>query len=274
MVIVLTIPVVSLAQPPSTITGECDCDSLAGQTTCTYMVLSGRPALSHLIFPIPANCVNRFVVSSGFFSFESPRTYSDQFCGEIFGMKADQGMAEGQMETFVITYDGVCNTGVDVVFTALKGGPNCELISVPAVIDCPFVPCVKWSLDGAEFDFRVKKPGTYAGRLATMTVESNSPVNVSFESFDNLVALAPGTGTVAAWYATTPAEQTHPPPEFLAPASFNQQVMIIPGDEVEHRFSLWSKVVIEAGTSACDYSDDATIQLVLENHVTWIDGPD
>jgi len=185
------------------------------------------------------------------------------------------------MTTFTITYEDVCDDGAigmvvaGMLFAALKGGPNCELILVPGVVDCPFVPCVEWSLDATEFDFYIRKPGSFASRLATMTVEANTQVNITFESFGDLIPVqASESDPIAAFYATAPAEQTNPPELFLAPVAFNQQVLIIPGDDEPHQFSLWSKIITERATTACEYHDAATITLTLENHEPWIDDGD
>lgn len=278
LIFCFTIPVVATAQDvQSGIGGDCECDEESQTTTCTYTVISGRPALSHLLFPIPENCVGRFTVTSPFYTFSAPQTFNDQFCGEVFGIKADQELPEGQMTTFTITYEDVCDDGTigmvfATVFAALKGGPNCELIPVQGVVDCPLVPCVDWSLDASEFDFYIRKPGIFASRLATMTVEANTQVNITFESFGDLVPVqASESDPIAAFYATAPAEQPNPPALFLVPADFNQQVLIIPGDDEPHQFSLWSKIVNEIATTACEYHDAATITLTLENHEPWID---
>ena len=272
--VALVLPAMAWAQPPSTITGSCLCDTATRQTTCTYTVFSGQPALSHLIFPIPVNCIGRYTVSSPFFAFASPQLYDDRFCGEIFGIKADQELAEGQFTTFAVAYTGVCSLGVDFVMAALKGGAKCELFPVPGVVDCPFVPCVKWAFDGTSADFRIKKPGTYAGRIATMRVFSNVESNISFESFGDLVsATDPSNGVIAAFYAASPASQVNPPAEFLSPADFNNTTLAVPADE-EYECSLWSKIVVGTVASACEYHDNATVRLVLVNHTVWLDdGP-
>ena len=87
---VIVVPSTGSAQLKSLISGECDCDSLTGQLVCEYTVYSGIPALSHIIFPLAENCVEVFSVTSPFFTFGSPQLHKDNFCGEIFGIKADQ----------------------------------------------------------------------------------------------------------------------------------------------------------------------------------------
>ncbi|HUU46529.1 MAG TPA: hypothetical protein VM118_12430 [Acidobacteriota bacterium] len=253
----------------SSIIGECDCDSLTNTTKCTYKVFSGRPALSHLIYPLAANCVERYTVSSPFFTFAAPTLYKDRFCGDVFGIKADQELPEGDVTTFTVIYEGGCAHNIGMVDAALKGGAFCELIPVPGVLECDTLPCVEWSIDGSAFDYYVKKPGAYSGRMSTMTVKANMPVTVNFESFGDLIGV--GMTWIEAFYATAPADQTVPSMPFLPPAEFNQQVLNIPGDNEYHAFSLWSKIMVRTDATACEYHDEAIIQLVLENQKTWID---
>jgi hypothetical protein len=222
--------------------------------------------------PIAENCVEVFSVTSPFFTFESPQLYKDNFCGEIFGIKADQELGEGQMTTITIFYDGCFELGIDVIYAALKGGPNCEIFPVEGVVDCDLPSCIKWSLDAGVMGFQVRKPGAYTSCIATMTLESNCRVNVSFESFSDLISVRSSrSGPISAFYATTPPDQTDPPAEFLPPADFNQHTLVVPMDAGEYRFSIWGKIVIGDEVTACEYEDDATISLELENHNTYID---
>ena len=253
---------------PSTIRGDCDCDTASGTTTCTYTVLSGRPALSHLVFPIVPDCVEDFTISSEFFDFKGPDAFYNPHCGEIFGIKNEHGMADGQVETFTITYDAIYPTGI--VYAILKSGPYCEAIPVPGVIDCPFVPCVKWAVDGTRFDFFVRKPGDYTALMAKMAVTANIPVTVSFASFEDLTGMQNSPpGMIPTFYAITGVEQAIPPGQFLPPAVFNQLILTVPGDEQTFEFALWTKILVGTQITACEYNDAAIITLVLENNTTW-----
>jgi len=260
------------AQEKSLINGDCVYDPATNQTTCTYQVFSGIPALSHLIFPIPENCVGRFTVSSSFFQFGTAQIYNDPFCGSIYGIKADQEVPEGHSEMFTVTYDAAKSFDIGLVYAALKGGPGCQWFSVPAVMDCSFQPDCHFSLDYTVHDFSVKKPGVYAGTVATMVAVSNLPINITFESFGDLNPVqSMGTGQIPAFYATAPAELTEPPEQFLTPADFNQQVVIIPGDEQEHRFSIWLKLMVSKQISACEYENNAVIRVEIENLEDYIE---
>lgn len=276
-VVLLAISLVTIGVPrlavggpaiTSSIIGECDCDSLTNTTKCTYTVFSGRPALSHLVFPIAANCVTRYTVTSPFFTFGIPTLHKDRFCGNVFGIKANEELPEGSATTFTITYEGGCVHRIGMVDAALKGGAFCELIPVTGILECDTMPCVEWSINGSAVDYFVKKPGAYASRMSVMTVKSNMPATIGFDSFGDLVGA--GMTWLEAFYATAPADQSTPPP-FLPPDDFNQQLLAIPGDNATHAFSLWSKIMVTRAATACEYHDEATITLVIENQQTWID---
>jgi len=272
-VICFASPQIVGAEVPSLITGECVYDSSLAQTICNYTVFSGRPALSYFIFPICANCADQFTVSSPFFTFQEPQTYNDQFCGEIFGIKADQELAEEKVTTFSIVYNGLCSTGVSIVYAALKWEANCVFFPVPGVIDCPPVPSVRWSLQAREFEFQIKKPGAYAACLTTMTIESNMQVNVKFESFGDLIATeCASAGSILMHYATAPVGEQRPPSDFLTPEEFNKHALVVPQDATAFKFSLWARIVVTNETSACEYHNNPVIQLILENSTPLEDG--
>lgn len=257
---------------PSRIVGVCDFDSVTQQTICRYTVYSGSPGLSHLLFPIPLNCARRFTITSPLFTFSGPQTFSSKWCGTIYGLKAEQDLKDRQVTTFTIAYEGISPLGIGIVYAGLKGGTSCEQFPVPGVADCQTLPCVQWSLDATEFDFRIRKPEVLAGRLATMTVQGNTSATVTFSLFDNLNPInGSGSAAIPAFYVITPPEQTVPPLQFLPPALFNQQVLTIPGDEVPHRFSIWSKIESDVSTKACDYRNDAIITLTVGNLQVLLD---
>lgn len=274
VLVCLVAPALADAQE-SYITGSCYCDYETGQTICTYEVFSGTPALSHMIYPMVPVCDDQYTVTSDFFSFEAVQTYYSLWCGEIYGMKADQELGEGLMATFTITYDGLFPLGMGTVYAVLKGGTVCDSFPVQGVIDCTFQPDCEFSLDFTIYDFMIRKPGVFSGCLATMTAVSNLPINITFESFGDLNPVqarqASGSTPIPAFYATAPAELRDPPVQFFAPVDFNQQVVIIPADEVEHRFSIWSKLMVGKEISACEYMDDAIIRVVIENLEDYID---
>ncbi|MBI5868347.1 MAG: hypothetical protein HZB43_08690 [candidate division Zixibacteria bacterium] len=257
---------------PCRIVGGCDYDSVTQQTICKYTVYSGNPALSNLTFPIPNRCASLITVSSPLFKFSGPETYNSKWCGPIYGLKTEQGMKERQVTTFTIVYDGISPLGIGIVSANLKGGTNCEKFPVQGVVDCQDLPCVQWSLDATEFDFRIRKPEVLAGRLATMTVQGNTSSKITFSLFDNLAPLdGSGSPAIPASYAITPSDQPAPPVQFLSPALFNLQLLSVPGDETPHRFSIWSKIAPDRTIKACDYRNAAIITLTLENLSVMLD---
>jgi hypothetical protein len=260
------------AAQDSFIVGDCFCDSAANKTICEYTVFSGYPALSHLIFPIPVNCVEQFTVSSPYFTFDPAQTFVDPINGDVYGIRTIEEPPEGQTERIIITYDGICTLGTDFVRAATKTDPTWNLFPVPAVIDCPPIPFIEVSLESTEFLFQIKRPGVYAARLFTMSVRSNMAVTVRFRSFDDLAPVeGTGGGSIPTSYAAAPVTQDEPPDEFMNPGDFNAYSMHVRQDVVHSGFSLWARLVVTNATSAYEYGDNAIIQLVLENSIPSVD---
>jgi hypothetical protein len=267
------VPISVFSQNSSTIIGSCNQDEEANKTTCVYKVLSGKPALSFFIFPVPENCQDNIAIKSERLTFESPALHSDHICGEIYGIKSEQEMVEGQIEEFMVVYDGIYEIETAMIYTSPRGSSSCTLFPVPAVTKCPFVPSVDWSIDATVNEFLFRKPVTTSAKLATMKISSNIPVSISFNSFDDLKALEnENPETISTGYAITPIEQTVPPSKFFNARDFNNQGLTLEGNRQEHGFSIWSKLNVETKTRADDYHNTATVTLTVENTDVYNDG--
>jgi hypothetical protein len=62
-----------------------------------------------------------------------------------------------------------------------------------------------------------------------------------------------------------------PPDEFLTPADFNSQIIVTPGGEVDHGLSIWTRLLSEQGTKACEYEKTAIITMTLQNSTPYND---
>lgn len=249
------------------ITGECVYDEATDKTICTYVVAAFTPSLSHLIIPFAENCAEEYEVRSYFYRFEDPLAWDEPFCDEIYGIMCDRVMETQQVEEFCITYLGDQMHNLGMVNAALKTTNGCQLHLVPGIIDCAPEPCIDISLNGTGASFFIKKPGHYASRAITMSVSTNVPVTIAFESFDHLVSeTRPDVDPVPASYATASLGDVLPA-EFLPPAAFNEHTIFVPAENESGlcEFALWASVATTRETPSCEYSDVAVIKVILEN---------
>jgi hypothetical protein len=248
------------------ITGECVYDEATDKTTCTYVV-AGTPSLSHIIIPFAENCAEEYEVRSYFYRFEDPLAWDEPFCAEIYGIMCDRLMQTHQVEMFYITYLGDQMHNVDMVNAALKTDNECEMHLVPGIVDCAPEPCIDISLNGTGASFFVKKPGHYGARAITMSVTTNVPVTIAFQSFDHLISeTRPEVDPILASYATAAVADVLPA-EFLPPGVFNEHTIYVPAENESGQcdFALWTSVATTRETPGCEYHDEAVIQVILEN---------
>jgi hypothetical protein len=258
----------------SFVSGSCSTDTALNETRCTYSVFSGYPPLSYIILPLSTTCIDQYIISSSFFTFDTAQLHIDPTNGEVFGVKSQQEPPPGQMATIQITFSGLFSTGAEFVHAAVKTDPVWRLYPVPTVIECPFQPRCEWSIDATNFDYLIREPGTYVARMGQMALKANTPVTVQFASFaDN------GTGgssptAPAITYAFTAGGETSPPAQFDSYDNQNALIISIPDNEQRVTVNIWSRISVKPSIPAGEYQNLATITLVLENGFEWAEGDD
>ena len=142
---------------------------------------------------------------------------------------------------------------------------------VPVKVHASVAQWVEFSLSGTRWDWRVRKPGTYATDCITASLKSNGDLELDFAGFGNLVGAG---GVIPIWYAY---DSTLPAPvdaRWVPAVDLDAMDALIPDCvELHEGFSwkLWNKIEVADCDSACEYTDDAQITLVLKNQKDWID---
>ena len=136
---------------------------------------------------------------------------------------------------------------------------------------------VDWSISATRYDWRVRKPGTYAANSLTAILKSNSDVEVDFEGFDNLKYQGSDTflgvdQTIETWYAY--GEGGPGGVKWIPAVALNGTGALVKDSCALHTgysWKLWNKIKVTDCNSACEYNNDAKITLVLMNQKCWID---
>jgi len=145
----------------------------------------------------------------------------------------------------------------------------------PVKVHASVAQWIEFSLSGSRYDWQVRKPGTYAANSLTATLKSNGPVTVDFDGFANLQYLGAGgvKQDIDTWYAygegAGPGDMN-----WIPAASVNGLDALVRDSAGLHNgysWKLWNKIMVENCNSACEYEDNATITLVLDNQKPWID---
>jgi hypothetical protein len=146
---------------------------------------------------------------------------------------------------------------------------------------------IEWTLNHQGWEWKVKKPGCYAGNSITFQIATNGDVKIDYQEFNDLQALVPGNHKtyIDTWYSwgesVTDAE-THG--WVRAPLLNDDDDILIEQDwygtlidpfvdNIHYglAFKLWSKICVDRCNTACEYHDDAYIQLELLQQKPWLD---
>lgn len=136
---------------------------------------------------------------------------------------------------------------------------------------------IDWSIGGTRWDWRIRKPGTYAADCINFTIKSNNDVAVNFDGFADLEYLEQGAGvkqTIDTYYSYGGSIEAAQSNGWIRAADLNNADFIFPDGSALHsglNYKLWNKIVVENCNSSCEYEDTATITLTVRNMKHWID---
>jgi len=134
---------------------------------------------------------------------------------------------------------------------------------------------ISWSISGTRWDWKVRKPGTYAADCITGFIQSNQDVFIDYEGFADLQTLGTSINpTIPICYGFGPSlAQAEINGWVPAAALNNDDDMLLDSQDLHDGISwkLWNKIEVVNCNSACEYEDAATITLTLQVIKTWID---
>ena len=126
-------------------------------------------------------------------------------------------------------------------------------------------------LSATEWDWRIRKCGTFACQVLNSRVRSAFDILVDFEGFANLLD-ANSNIQINTWYAIS---QTVPPPPksgaWISAKAFNLSDFIIPAPINGVSWNLWCMIEVTQGIKASEYLNNPTITFVTQGVEEWIE---
>ncbi|MBC7083490.1 MAG: hypothetical protein H5T95_08370 [Firmicutes bacterium] len=136
---------------------------------------------------------------------------------------------------------------------------------------------IEWSIGGTRWDWRIRKPGTYAADCINFSLKSNNDVAINYDGFADLAYLEQGEGvkqTIDTYYSYGATLAEAEANGWVRASDLNNDDDLIEDSAALHaglNTKLWNKIVVENCNSSCEYEDTATITLTLQNMKHWID---
>lgn len=161
--------------------------------------------------------------------------------------------------------------------TQQGGFCNKETWTIDVATHASIAQWIKWELDAQGWNIKVRKPGIYVAGPIFGKIKSNADVLATASGFDDLKSTAPNSNEkIETWYGFSLTENTPIDQIQWVKATQVPSSVIIP--YCEHTGYLWIKINVREDVSdgyiktrACEYQDDATINLTVKMLKPWID---
>jgi len=156
-----------------------------------------------------------------------------------------------------------------------QGACNKKYWCLDITVHASIAQWIEWSIGGTRWDWRVRKPGTYAADCIEACVSSNNDVLVDYEGFGDLLATGPSvTSTIPVWYSFGETISEAEANGWIRADTLNSHDDLLEDSEGLHEgicWKLWNKIEVVPSNSSCEYEDLAQICLTLQNIKIWID---
>jgi len=142
---------------------------------------------------------------------------------------------------------------------------------------------IEFSSTGTRWDWEVRKPGRYVANCISFTIKTNGDVFVGYKDFANpqYVGTHPHPDPdydldIDAWYYVSGDANplAHDSTLWVAAADMAGHGDPIYETNALHYgtvYKLWNMIDVTQCNPACEYQDDATVDLILQNIKDWID---
>jgi hypothetical protein len=204
------------------------------------------------------------------------------FFGNAFAADPPPGASESAVywdSAGVWVYKGMGEDANGRLFRAgvlTLGNCNKKYWDIDVYIYAKIAQWIDFRLDYNEWHWYIRKPGCYAGNCIEGRIASNGDVYVDFEGFGPLMpqddpthnpidSIFYGVGEIVNDVVWTHCLDLNNA-DFRLLDTFEDDWQLHYGIS----WKLWTKICVDVCNSACDYMDDATITLTLEQQKTWI----
>lgn len=154
--------------------------------------------------------------------------------------------------------------------TSRPGGYIAPDYSLPVALQ--EVQWVIFHFSASEWTWFVRKPGEYASKVLTGSIESNGGVLVDFENFDPLLCTDGSGQVLETHYAVAPVVYQAGDLTWMTPQELNSyQINLDEPPIVPATWALWQRVVVDNSAKAAEFEDDGFISILLLNNLVWIE---
>lgn len=131
---------------------------------------------------------------------------------------------------------------------------------------------VRCSFSGTCWNWRIRKPGNYAGKILTGSIQSNICVLMDFRNFDRLRRTGGSDERLDTYYALSAPDASIENLNWMSPAQLNAHDLDFPQPPTQPAlWALWQEIGVTAQNTSADYRNNAVIAIKLNNQGVWVD---
>jgi hypothetical protein len=157
---------------------------------------------------------------------------------------------------------------------------NKETWRVSVHVSASVAQWVEWSLNKQGWEWYVMKPGRYAANCISFTIASNGDIKIDYENFADLLGDNTHNATIPTYYSYgnnineaeengwVAATDLNGDDDTLDESALNVEPFNL-HDGID--FKLWNKIEVVDCNTACEYTNDADIYIILTQQKDWVD---
>jgi len=131
---------------------------------------------------------------------------------------------------------------------------------------------VSLHVSGTQWDWRARKPGTYAGKVLVGSIQSNGEVLIDFWGFGKLENPNGADNALETYYAVAPPTARIDDLGWMDPDQLNAfDMRLNQSDPVSATWALWQRIVVGNSAPASEFEGKATISIKLQNLAPFVD---
>lgn len=151
-----------------------------------------------------------------------------------------------------------------------------ESLTLPFLSPEPPTRCwVRFSFSGTCWNWRIRKPGNYTGKILTGSIQSNLCVLIDFRNFDRLRRTGGSDERLDTYYALSAPDASIANLSWMSPSELNAHDLDFPQPPTQPAWwALWQEIGVSAQNTSADYRNNAVIGIKLHNQSVWVDSVD
>ncbi|NIN00063.1 MAG: hypothetical protein GTO24_18920 [candidate division Zixibacteria bacterium] len=152
------------------------------------------------------------------------------------------------------------------------------LSPIPLTLDSPhFSPAaeeqwVSFRFSSTQWEWNVRSPGSYAGKVLAGSIQSNGDVLIDFNGFGDFQGSGGPENSIENYYAIAPPTATIDGLRWMRSDELNAyDIHVSSTSPALGSWALWHRIIVNESTPSSELGDAATVSIKLLSDGAWLD---